>query len=124
MNLREAKLTFIFRGGAGVFGHAVSLNLVRRHLSETQLAVLAVELKPRFAEQAAERKKAVLPKPGEKGTQKRANVPAPGQGHLNQDLVVDEGNLLDEPPNLSVTEGRPRPRGNRSWLAESDPRGL
>jgi len=79
--------------GLDPLGHAVSLNLMRRHMSESQKALLALKLQPKFEERAAERQKATQPKPGQgavlRAGKSVATVSAPGQQPSNQDLVIN-----------------------------------
>jgi ParB-like chromosome segregation protein Spo0J len=73
-------------GGDDPRGHAISLNVRRRHLSPFDLGLLANTLKPKFEKAAAERMKATQPKPGEQGARTRPQASASGRGLDNQAL--------------------------------------
>jgi hypothetical protein len=73
-------------GGDDPRGHAISLNVRRRHLSPFDLGLLANTLKPKFEKAAAERKAATLPPKGV-SAEKHNSVRASGPSRENQALA-------------------------------------
>jgi ParB-like chromosome segregation protein Spo0J len=90
--------------GHDPLGHAISLNVIRRQLSTIDKAQLALLIKPKFEEAAAERVKAAQPKPGENVLQKKANqAKAPVPEPKNQAL---KGQARDQAAKAVGVSGR------------------